>query len=89
MRPQWCVGNGQQYFHAQREGQSCILPAFGGLVSTSTILNEPNGKIICGGLRRFDAHAEQERSEFSGTGDYSSIQKPYNSHHSQWRNCNL
>ena len=38
-----------------------------GLVSTSTILNETRGKKICGGFRCLDAHAEQERFEFSGT----------------------
>ena len=34
------------------------------------------------------SHAEQERFEFSGTGDCSSIQKPYNGYHSQWESAN-
>ena len=33
---------------------------------TSTILDETRGKIICGELWGFDAHAEQEQSELSG-----------------------
>ena len=77
MRPQSRVENGQMYPQAQRIGHSYFPLAFRGLGSTSTILNETAGQSICGGFQGFDAHAEQERSEFSGTGDDSSIQKPF------------
>ena len=33
--------------------------------------------MICGKLRIFNAHAEQERSELSGTGHFTGIQKPF------------
>ena len=36
--------------------------------TTSTIFDETRGKIICGRFRSINAHAEQERSEFNGTG---------------------
>ena len=36
----------------------------------------------------FDAHAEQERSESSRTGDSSILQKPYNGYHSQRESAN-
>ena len=55
MRSKRCVGNGKKYVQAQRKGQSYIPHAFGGLVSTSTILNETRGKIISGGIRGFNA----------------------------------
>ena len=51
------------------------------------------GKIICGGFPRINAHAEQERSELSRTGDCSGIQNPHNGYYSQrrsatWRGSN-
>ena len=30
------------------------------------------------------SHAEQERFELSSTGNYQSVQKPYERHHDQW-----
>ena len=45
------------------KGQSCILLAFGCLVSNSAILNETRGKTICGGFRGFNAYGERERSD--------------------------
>ena len=41
------------------------------------------GKRICGGFRSINAHAEQERSESSWTGNCLSLQKPYNRYQSQ------
>ena len=38
------------------------------LVITSAIFDETRGTTICGRFRSINAHAEQERSEFSGTG---------------------
>ena len=55
MRSKRCVGNGKKYVQAQRKGQSYIPHAFGGLVSTSTILNETRGKTVSGGIRGFNA----------------------------------
>ena len=52
-------------------------------VTTSSNVNEPRGKIICGRFLSINAHAEHERSECNRTGDCSSIQKPYNGHDSQ------
>ena len=58
------------------------------LVTASTIFEETGGKIICGEFQSINAHAEQERSDLSGTGDCSSIQNPYNGCHSQWSSAN-
>ena len=58
------------------------------LVITSTIFEETRGKNICGRCGSINAHAEQERSEFSRTGDCSGIQKPHNGYHNQWRSAN-
>ena len=72
----------------EEKDKSYIFLDFGGSVSTSAILNQTRGKNICGGFWSLDAHAEQERSEFSCTGDSSIIQKPYNGHHSKRRSAN-
>ena len=62
MRLQRRVGNMQRVLSQPKEKElhsSCLRR------STSAILNETRGKTICGRFRSLDAHAEQERSEFS------------------------
>ena len=78
----------KKYPQAQSKGHGDFLLAFGCMVSTSTTPNETRGKIICGGCWGFDAHAEHEKSEFSGTGSNSSFQKPNNGHHAHRRTAN-
>ena len=58
------------------------------LVITSAIFDETRGRRNCGRFQSIRAHAELERSEFSGIGDCSSIQKLYNGYHSRWRSAN-
>ena len=53
-----------------------VILAFRSLVITSTIIEETRGERICGRFWSSNAHAEQERSELAGTGDYSGIRKP-------------
>ena len=84
MRPQSRVENDQKYRHAQRKRTK---PPFHSPSKVwcfaSAIFNETRGKRIRGRFRSFNAHAEKERSELSGTGDYSGIQKPYKGYNSQ------
>ena len=88
MRPQSRVEHGHKYPQAERKGQSHIKLAYGSLVSTSTIFNLTRGKRICGRLQSFNLHAEQERSELSGTGHSTGIRKLYNGDYSHRRNAN-
>ena len=60
MRPQRSMGFGDQW-----QGQNHVHLTFRSLVFSFTIFEETWGKIICGGLRSIDAHAEQEWN-FSG-----------------------
>ena len=71
-------GNGQQYPQAQSKGQNHIPFAFGSLVLTSAIFDETRGKRLRGGLRSFNAHADQETFDLIGLGQCTSIRKSYN-----------
>ena len=88
MRQQGRVGNGKKSIQAQRKRQSFFLLAFGCLVSTSAIHHEFRGKIICRRFQSLNAHAEQERSELSWTGNRSIVPKPCNGYYSQRRSTN-
>ena len=88
MRPQRCMGHGEKCPHAQRKERSRIPLTFRSLVITSTISDETRGNRICGGFQSINAHAKQERSELSWTGNGSSIQKLHNGFHCQWRSAN-
>ena len=73
MRPQRRVETGQEYLHAQRNGQNCLqftclLVEFAGAIH-----NKIGRKRICCGLRREHAQGEQERLELSRLGNSTSL----------------
>ena len=61
MRPERCMGIGQDYFQAQGKAQNNILVAFGCLwclLAPSSV--KTRGKRVCRRLRGFNAHAERK-----------------------------
>ena len=76
MRSQRRVGNGKSFASAEKRTKlhSSRLQRFG--VHQSAILNETRGLRICKRFRSLDDHAEQARSEFSGTGDIRVSRNP-------------
>ena len=75
MRPQRRVETGQEYLHAQRNGQNCLQFTYQLVEFAGAIHNKIGRKRICCGLRREHAQGEQERLELSRIGNRTSLLK--------------
>ena len=82
MRPRRSVENGQEYLYAERKDKATFS------VSPSTIRNKTGRKRIRCRSQSINAHAEQERSEFSRSGNRDGLRKSDDGCYSQRRSAN-